>query len=200
MKRIVSILLVAFILAVLSSCNSVPPASLKNEIAFANLTAEQQDIVYLLSAPNLEMLIFDFNTDEPYRSMELWVEIYQAGEMIDRPAGVNILSDNEKTRTGHFAIVVNQNPYYQWTLSIVENGSRASQTSTNEITVDPAIACAYGPINDPVKIEDGKEIIIYSSVFTMGNIKTFDCQTLQEHPELLKEYLYAHIVKCKFSK
>ena len=176
------------------------PAPLENEIAFASLTAEQQAVVDLLSAPNLEMLIFDFNANEAYRGIELWVETYKDGELVDRPAEVNIFSDNEKSWAGQFAIVINRNPYYQWTLSIVENGARYSHASTKEITVEPAAARASGTIDTPVRIEDGKEIIIYQSLFSMGSIRAYDCQTLQERPELLDDYLYSHLIKCKFTK
>ena len=200
MKRFAGILLAVCMFALLASCSSAKPASLKNEIAAAELPAEQRSIVDLLSAPNLEFLIFDFSSDEAYSSVELWVEVYKDGVVTDHPAGLTMFSDNSKKQTGRLAIVVNETPHYQWTLSIINNGSRASQISTAEITVDPAIARAYGPIDDPVKIEDGKEIILYRSVFTMGNVNAYDCQTLQDRPELLKEYLFAHVIKCRFSK
>jgi hypothetical protein len=164
------------------------------------LTAEQQVVIDLLSAPNLEMLIFDFNTNEAYKGVELWVETYKNGELIDRPAEVNIFSDNEKSWAGQFAIVINRNPYYQWTLSIIENGGRYSHVSTKEITVEPAAARSCGPIDAPVQIVDGEETIIYRSLFSMGSIRAYDCQTLQERPELLDDYPYSHLIKCKFTK
>lgn len=204
MKRLASVLLSIFTLVILASCNSAKQDSSQNSIAPIELTAEQQEIIDLLSIPNKqELMIFDFNTGESYRGFEVWVEVYQNGELIERPVEVNTHSDTAEKRNGQVAIVINQaDNTYQWTLSMVENGIKYSHVGTAEIAVDARSGHSFGPMNESASIEDGKEVIIYSSMFAEANtpLRAYDQQTLQEQPELLKEYPHVYLIKCKFTK
>jgi len=204
MKKIVQTLFLLSVILVIASCSSAKPVTDSNVIQVANLSSEQQDIMNLLSIPNSqEVLIFDFRTTEAFSGVEFWVEVYQNGELIDRPAGLHMRLDTADKQNGRLAVIINQNDNkYQWTLTTVENGSRASHVGTSVSTVDSGLGRAYGPMNDPASIEDGKEIIIYASTFQAANIPhhAYDAQTLQERPELLNEYIHAHIIKCRFSK
>jgi hypothetical protein len=170
----------------------------------AELTTEQQEIIDLLSIPNnQEPMIFDFNTEEAYLSFEVWVEVYENGELTDRPAGVSFHNDTAKKLNGKVAVVIHQNESnYQWTLSVVEDGARYSHVGTAELNMDSANGNAFGPMSNPASIETGKEIIIYSSTFAEANTphRAYDEQTLQEQPELLKEYPAAFLIKCLFSQ
>ena len=201
MKRLLSILLAVFIFSILTSCNSTKPASLKNEISPAELTTEQQDIIDLLSIPdNSELMIFNYNTEDTYRRFEVWVEVYQDGEIISQPAGIGLNSDTAEKHSGRLAISISKNDLsYQWTLSLVENGGKSSHIGRTEAPDDAALARAYGSINESVIIEEGKEIILYSSVFSGNDILPFyDGITLQERPELLKDFPVVYLIKCKF--
>jgi len=204
MKKIIIVLLSTFLFVLLASCNSSNPTPPVNTINIASLTAEEQSILNLFSIPNnQELMIFDFNADGSFRSVEIWVEVYKSGELIDRPAGLVTINDSGNTQNGRLAVIINQNENaYQWTLSIVENGGKASHIGTAEIVIDSGFGRAFGPINDPVIIEDGKEIIIYSSTFQPSGVPhhAYDGQTLQERPELLLEYPYVHLIKAIFSK
>ena len=204
MKRISGALIANFILIILASCNRTQPDLPANVIMPASLTAEQQDIVDLLSIPNSqEILIFTFTTEDSYRHVEVWVEAYKDGHPIERPAGVATVMDSSNARNGRIAVIVSQNDSsYQWTLSVVDNGSRTSHAGAAGISVDSGLGRAFGQMNEPVEIEDGKEIIIYSSTFQTPGVPhmAYDTQTLMERPELLTEYPYAHIVKVLFTK
>ena len=202
MKRFICTLLVLSMLMIMAACHSAKPTSPKNAIMPSELSAGQQDIIDLLSIPNnQELLLFDFNTEESYSSFEVWVEVYQDGDIINRFAGLGQQSDTDEKHNGRLAVIISQNEnVYQWTLSIIQNGGRASSIGTTEIIGGSALARAYGPMNDSANIEDGKEIIIYSSLFSGANIlPAYDCQSLQERPELLKEFPYVYLIKCKFS-
>jgi len=175
-----------------------------NTIRVATLTTEQQEVLDLFSIPNnQELMIFDFNTDESYSRVEVWVEVYESGELVDRPAGLVSIIDSGRTLNGQLAIIINQNDnVYQWTLSMVENGGRASHVGTAGAAVSSGLGRAFGPMNYQASIEDGKEIIIYSSTFQATGIPhhAYDAQTLQERPELFLEYPYAHLIKVIFTK
>lgn len=203
MKKIICTLLAISMFMTITACSSTKPVSPKNAIAPAELTAEQQKILDLLSVPNdQEMMIFDFSTEESYRSFEVWVEVYQDGEVIDRPAGVNIRSGTAQKLNGYLAVIISiSDNNYQWTLSVIENGAKSSHIGATQIDIGSGFGRAYGPMNGSVNIEDGKEIIIYSSTFQEANVPhaAYDEQTLMERPELLNDYPYAFLIKCKFS-
>ena len=203
MKKTVGVMLAAAALVAFALYSYSRPASFRNSIAPSKLSADQQDIVdLLLISGKQELCIFDFVTDKPYSSIDVWVEVYKDGEIIEYPAGVSVHSDTAEKRAGRVTIVSNENDStYQWTLSVLEDGGKSSHIGTTEIIIEPALARFYGAMVEPANIENGKEIIIYSSLFSGESlILAFDCQTLEERPELLKDYPYAHLVKCKFTK
>jgi len=200
MKKMLLVLLAVPLLIVLVSCGSEDPAPSSNIIGIASLSAEQQEILDLLSVPNSqEVLIFDFSTDDSFRRVEFWVEVYNDGELVDRPAGLTTMLDTTGSQSGLLAVTISRNPHYRWTLSAVSGSTRSSHVSSAESKVNPSLARAIGSIDEQVVIEDRKEIILHSALFTTGSINIYDHQTLQERPELLNEYLYAHIIKCMFS-
>jgi len=183
-----------------ASCTNEPITS-KNEIAPKEMTQDQEDIVNLLSSNEQEILLFDYKTEEAYKSMEFWVEIYENGVLIDRPSGVNLFSDEAKAFDGQLAILITQNSGFQWTFTTSENGGRVSHTSEPINSDYDTIGRAYGPIDEPVTIEDGKEIVLYTSIFSSGGISTYsDQQMYIEQPELIENYPYVHIIKCRFTK
>ncbi len=204
MKKMPLILLSVIAFVFLTACNSAESAPAQNVIMPAALTAEQREIIDLLSIPdNQEPVIFDFNTKEEYRSFEVWVEVYENGELIDRPSGVGFHTGTAKTLNGKVAVIIQQaGSNYQWALSVVEDDARYSHVGTAELNTGVTAGNAFGPMNEPANIEPGKEIIIYSSTFAKANTphSAYTDQTLQERPELLKEYPAAFLIKCLFSQ
>ena len=202
MKKIIIILFSVSMLLVVTSCNPSGSTTPVNTIRAAKLTPEQQDILDLFSN-NQEFMIFDYNTDEPFSRFEVWVEVYENGELVDRPAELITVRDSGETRNGRLAISISQNDNtYGWMLSMLENGGKASHIGMMETAVGSGLGRAFGPMIDPASIEDGKEIIIYSSIFHTFNTPqyVYGEQTLQERPELLLDYPYVHLIKAIFTK
>ena len=132
--------------------------------------------------------------------MEFWVEIYENGLLVDRPSGINSLSDEARAFDGQLAILITQNSGFQWTFTASENG-KVSHTSEPIVADYDTFGRAYGPIDEPVTIEDGKEIVLYTSIFSSGGISAYDDKQIYiEQPELIEEYPYVQIIKCRFTK
>ena len=203
MKKVIAYLLVAAIAAASASCGPGRTTPSKNIVMQSELTAEQQEILDLLSIPNNhEVLLFDFNADEAFSRVEVWVEAYEYGRLVERPAGLSTVIDIGESRSGRLAVIISQNDStFQWTISAVESSMKASHTGTAEVPSGQRLGRAYGPMDDPADIEQGKEIIIYTSTFQDAGVPhiAYDALTLQERPELLIEYPYAHLIKCAFS-
>jgi len=207
-KKIFLILFIAGIIAILLVGCSSESANRQGTIAPTALSDDQQDIISLISSGNQEIILFDFQTPE-FSSVDLWVEVYEYGELVNRPAGIGLRSDEATALDGQMAILINQETgtqNFEWTL-IIRNSDGASSSVTR---ADPALirsqdseglARAFGPINEPVEIQDGVEIILHTSIFSRGSISTFsDQQIYLEQPELLADYPYVHIIKAMFTR
>lgn len=181
----------------LAGCGKTAPKT--NTIAPKAFTRDQQEIVDLLSSTEQEILIFSYGADETFKNFDVWVEVYKDGELIDPHAGGIGMSGAIDAYNGELAVIINQTPDYQWTFIDKEGGTQIRSIS-NPVFNPSTMGRAFGPITDPVAIEDGREIILYASVFSDEGIRTFDTKTLEEEPERLKEYPYAHIIKCRFTK
>lgn len=195
------VLIAAILVLLIGLCGCGKTVSKQNMIAPKELTEDQREIVDLLSIPSRqEILIFSYDADAEYKNMDVWVEIYKDGELIEPHAGGISMMDPLDHFKGDLAVAITQSPDFQWTFIVSEGGSRVTSASEYAPHMDE-MGRAFGPILDPVNIEDGEEIILYTSVFSADNtMRVFDEKTLEEEPERLKEYDYAHIIKCRFSK
>lgn len=165
------------------------------------LSEQQKQICDLISTDKHKMLIYDFKTKDTYKNVEFWVETYKDGKLVDSRVADNKSSYvDAKILSGEFAVIINRTPDYQWSLVYAENGGTKVDTTSSPNANYNMICDACCSINQPVEIEDGREIILYACVFGReNNIETFDIQNLSDVNNL-KRYEYAHLIKCKFSK
>ncbi|MDR1134617.1 MAG: hypothetical protein LBL49_00320 [Clostridiales Family XIII bacterium] len=200
MKKIFGAAVVLCAAALLTACGNGPS---QNEIMLANLTAGEQEIVDLLTDGEREILLFDYSAEKAYKTVDVWVEVYENGVLQDRPMRMTASGNTGSRHDGRMAVIIDQNPRFnfKWTISINEDGSGSSTnklTDTPSVVVEPSdLMRAYGPMTGKVAIEGGEEILLYASVFTSGDTaSTADART----PETLKKYEYAHLIKCKFDR
>lgn len=172
-----------------------------NCISVKELSSEQEEIVDLLSTRDrIEM--YDFSTEEGYTTIDFWVDIYENGELSrERIAGGTMGSDDGNALIGTAAFVISDDPGYQWTFILsMQQGGKSSYISET-IPKHENRGSGYMTIQQPIEIENGKEIILSATVFdkngairTIGNLQELDAT------DNLKNYSYAHIIKCKFTK
>ncbi|MDF2611045.1 MAG: hypothetical protein K0R92_2519 [Lachnospiraceae bacterium] len=195
------ILLINIILVSFGGCENTT-AQLNNYIDAKNLTQEQKQVVELISTDKFQIIMFDFTTEEIYKTRDFWIETYKRGELIDsRAAGITTMNDNGEALSGEIAVTINQTPEYQWTFIYTEkNGTKASNISEFNSNYVSGVN-AYYIINHPIEIEDGEEIVLYASLFNKDG-KIHDIDNLQNlvDKNYLEEYEYAHIIKCRFLK
>ncbi len=190
-----TLLVLSLVLASCSFSTIIP----KNEIAPKELTKDQQKIVSLLNQ-KAEILFFDYNTIEKYKNFDVWVEVYKDGKLVSpHAAQFSMRGDGEKTWNGELAIVITHVPDFMWTITS-RDGASSTSVESEPSPYYGTNARAYGPINEPVEIIADKGIILYTSVFSnKDTMAAYGAQEYEERPELLKEYDYAHIIKCRFS-
>lgn len=197
MKKIVCVMCITcLILVALTSCSNEP--DMKNVVAPKTLSQDQKDIVDLLSTDKQEIILFVFQTEDTYKSMAFWVEIYENGELIDRLSGVNLDDNEAMPLDGQCAVLINHNEGMTFSFTLSTNGVEYS-TISEPVNIDRTLARGYGSIDAPVEIVPGKEIILYTSIYSADGIKSYiDQQIYIEQPELLSSYPYVQIIKCKF--
>jgi hypothetical protein len=184
----------------LSGCADSTASVGKNRIAPAALSDEQKEIVDLLSSTDQEILLFDFQSEEAYKSREFWVEAYENGELKDRLSGVSYFADEAKPLNGKLAVVINHSEVgVSWKFMASEDGTRVSNSNAPAEVKIESLGRGFGPITEPVDVVAGKEIVLYSSIYTDGSFTDYsDLQRYREEPELLRGYPYAFLIVCKF--
>ena len=196
MKKYISIALSVFFISLcLISCKK----ETANEIAPKNLTEGQKEIVNLLSTNNQEILLFEYKTEQEYKDVEVWVETYEKGILLNSLTGIKSSNLEKRPLDAQLAVTINQNPNFEWRFTVLNSDGIAVSGTFEQDDSDYEFARGFGPIDDAVTIESGKEIVLYVSFFSNGELRMYeDFQRYAEQPELLKEYDYAQILKCKF--
>ena len=200
MKRTCCVLLLFCIaLASFSGCGK---AQLKNYIAVKTLSEDQKQIVDLISSNERKYLFFEIKTEEAYKGIEFWMEIYKKGELVDsQPVSLRMTNDNGIALDSEFAVIINATPDYKWTFIYAGKEGGVSGHSNSEPNKNYASGInAWCTLYQPVEIEDGKEIAIYASAFNQnGKIEAFDLSKLIDD-NYLAACDYVHLIKCKFTK
>jgi hypothetical protein len=184
---------------------SHPTAPQTNTVRTMEKTAEQQEIIDLLSTGQTEVYLFDYQTDATYKRLYVWVEAYAYGDLICKPGFSGaLISDDPQSFAGRIALTFNQIPDFSWKITIADGGTSSTITSSDPtgLILDSAVGRIHGPMSGSAEIEDGKEIILYSSISTAsdGTVRTYSEEELANNSKLLIEYPLAILVKCVFSK
>jgi len=200
MKRTGIILLAALLLAACLAGCLQRPTKLENQIALKALSPEQQEIVSLIANEKQKILLFDYNIQEAYSSVEFWVQAYENGVPADPSILTNPFDAEEGPVDGSIAVYLNRIADAQWEFALSIGGSKISGTVKSS-TIDGTFSYAFGATSTPVTIEDGKEIVLYTEIYTNDHAGIEgDQQRYAEQPELLSEYPYVQLIKCKFVK
>lgn len=205
-KRFMRLSLCAALLCLLTACGLIeefPVFEAKpthNTIAPKALTKKEEELIRLLSDSEQEIYLFSYNADQEYRQLDLWVEIYKDGVLIDPDAGGLgiIFQETDRDLTGTLAVTVTHTPDYRWKFSHKSEFSGMTSNSESNANYLAGATRGYQQIQQPQTIELGKEILLYQSMFSKDSTG-FIAQTFLERPEMIQSYDYVHLIKCKFS-
>ena len=198
-KRMILILALVPALCLLSAC--AKEAAPKNEIAPIELSAEQQEIVDLLDFPDREILLFEHHTDDSFTEVEFWVEVYEYGQLVDRPSGIHAFANESLSPVqGRLAVTISYGEETQWSFTHSSGGGKITHRASLRREGGLPGGRSYGPVHQAVEIEAGREIVLYACIFSDGGISAMtDLQIYLEEPERLAGYPLVHLIKAKFS-
>ena len=198
-KVIIFIIMLSGILTI--SCNNEVSQNSelnKNKMYSRVLTESEEELLSLIGF-NDTVEIYDFETDGSFKSISIWLEVYEDGELLENRGKMLSSFDSKK---GSIAVKVNKDESYDWRISVKSEGQISSVAfeSTDEFLKDKSYSIASSHM-DRTEIENEKSIILKLFLFDSDGSTSIDgFQEYQENQELLKEYDYVYLLKAKFSK
>lgn len=203
MKKICYIFFIVITSMLMASCSG-ESNNQQNHIRQAELSSEQQYILNFITTHYSEIHLFDFTTDESFTNVEFWLDVYEYGMPVDSIPGIHQINNAARPLDGRLAVIINSengNRDFQWTFIADQGGGRATSRFESPTINNAGYGRMFGPILEPINIQDDREIILYISKFASDGLRIHDnIQIFAEQPELLAEYPYVHIIKARFSR
>lgn len=209
MKQILSFALCATLLFA-TACNSAEDSSLQdktpgentqqNSITPVQYSDEQEDIIETLSCARMELYTLEYQTDVPYEKMEVWLEVYENGQIVETVQGLHISFSERELWQGQLVILVQNHPNLQFTFINKEKKSGLSITLTEESFINISreeMIATQRELAQTTQIEENKEIILYAMIFYEDEIVGNSFMTLTQ--EQIEKHGNCYVVKCKFS-
>lgn len=201
MKKIISMLLCLLITVNIIGCTSqkVSQKSYSNKIYSTELTEDEKNIISLIGIAS-DIDIYKYEIDDTYKTISIWIETYKNGELISNPSRMNSRID---LKEGRIAIIVDRDSNYKWRISHQDSSSLSTHSfqTKNDFETDGRFSVGGGELNESVEIIPEKEIVLDKFLFEDGNtMSIYNNQYYVENPEALKQYDYAYLIKCKFSR
>jgi hypothetical protein len=199
-KIIIFMFTLTLMVILLVSCGETTRSNTA-QISPMSLSSSQQEVLDLITRPGQEILLFDYTLGGVLNQIEVWIEVYNYGELIEEAVSFKVLGDQTvPLENGQLTVQINQygNNEFRWTIST----AGGSNTSSPWVGENESMMNTFGTITEPVSIIDGQEIVLYVSRFTTGDsiYGGGDLQHYLEDTEILSRYTYTHIIKARFSK
>ncbi|MFD1068209.1 hypothetical protein [Oceanobacillus locisalsi] len=200
MKRFFRILLIGFSVPALAACSQTESDA--NTLSVSELT-EREDAI--LSTASDKSFVFDFNIDDAYKEVSVWIEKYEAGKLVD-------------DRLAHLTTEVKQSGSIVFTLSedVNENnnsfhigvGTEGNLTSIDvpdtDLNDSEGMASVWGSIPEQAALDNGEVVVANISYSSDENgIRSLTTDFYEDaagHMHELEQYDVVYLLKAAFSK
>ncbi|OLS37127.1 hypothetical protein BTR22_10625 [Alkalihalophilus pseudofirmus] len=196
-KLITTVLLAAF---VLSACgnNDVP----SNTIVNAELTEREKTI---LSATTDQTFIFDFTTGSEFNELDVWIEKYEFGKLVDEPIG-HIRTEIEEK--GSIFFTTNQSSVESneafFRLGISSNGSTGSSALSDIISNKDSegMQTVWDTLNEEIDITND-ELVLGSICYSwdeagMSSLSSEFYHDVEGRMHEIEKYEVVYLLRSKF--
>lgn len=201
MKKILYIVLMTMLVVVLGACNDVNQT---NSISVADLTDREKDI---LSLTTDDAFLFDFDVDDTYQDVSVWVEKYESGKLVGEKINDTTAPVNGK---GSLIFTRVQNPddenQFTFTTGIKTEGDEESDLSSSSSLVREKKGFENASITTR-KVEESLplkgEMVLASVCYTLDeNGATSLSSDFYEDPKSnmneLKKFDVVYVMKAEF--
>src|SRR5699024_8608415 len=198
MKRLFTNLIIILLLVVFTACNS---DSNSNTISVSELTDRENTI---LSTTSDQSFVFDFDTGGEYKEVSVWIERYEAGELVDGQLSEITTKINER---GSIVIsspeISHTEKRHIFNIGIGSNGSTGSLSDydTNSIDLD-AMASVWGSFPEKLPLNEDEFVLAYIG-YSENSMRSLTADFFKDSQGIineLKEYDVIYLFKAKFMK
>lgn len=200
MKRLFAILIVFLLVFALSACNN--NSSKSNTISAVELTERENAI---LSTTSDKSFVFDFNIDNEYKEVSVWIEKYESGKLVDDKIS-HITTQVEENGSIIFATSKRDDSQKQHTfnIGIRSNGSTSSISGFDTISdgLDD-MSSVWGNFQEENITIEGEALlasICYSNDESMASLTTDFYKDVDGHLNELEDYEVVYLLKTEFIK
>ena len=169
-----------------------------NQILPMCLSADQQQIIDLVSTNVQQILLFEFNTTEPFNEVGVRLEVYEYGVLTETKLGFAKLGMDAPLDGSISVIIIENDGTFDWTVTLHDDGGFSSSRTTTAVK-EGLNARAFGAMNEAVNIYDGTDAVIFVSRFTNDSSLTAggDLQSYL-NPDNFASYPLVHVLIANF--
>jgi hypothetical protein len=200
MKRLIPFLIAVIFLLALSACDN--SKSKLNSISTAELTDRENAII---STTSDKSFVFDFNIDEDYEEVSVWIEKYQSGKLMGEKIS-SITSEVKKNGSIIFTTSKTNDGQkeHSFNIGISSNGSIASISGVDSKSGELAdMSSVWGTFQGENTLIEGEVVlasICYSNDDSMASLTTDFYKDVDGHLSELEDYDVAYILRAEFIK
>lgn len=201
MKRLFTKLIIVLSLFVLSACNNSDSSS--NTISVAELT-DRENII--LSTTSDKSFVFDFEIDGEYKEVSVWIEKYEAGELVDDRLS-KITTQINKSGSIIFSKPKSSNTEKQNTFNIgIGSNGITGSISGYDLNSDDLYNMASVGGSFPEKLRLNKDELVLANICYSNDENGMSSLTTDFYEDpvgninKLKEYDVAYLLKAEFIK
>lgn len=200
MKSVWMILITGLTALTLAACGQ--NESDANTISISELT-EREDAI--LSITSEQSFVFDFNIDDEYKEVAVWIEKYEAGNLVDDRLGY-MTTQAEQNGTIIFSFSENDSENNNsFNIGIAVDGAITSMSGSDSNLTDlENMSSVSGNIPEKKAVDNG-EVVLASISYSQDedgiqSLTTDFYEDAAGHMNELEEYEFTYLLKAEFIK
>lgn len=200
MKSVWMILITGLTALTLAACGQ--NESDANTISISELT-EREDVI--LSVTSEQSFVFDFNIDDEYKEVAVWIEKYEAGNLVDDRLGY-MTTQAEQNGTIIFSFSENDSENNNsFNIGIAVDGAISSMSGSDSNLTDlENMSSVSGNIPEKKAVDNG-EVVLASISYSQDengiqSLTTDFYEDAAGHMNELEEYEFTYLLKAEFIK
>ncbi|MCT1904856.1 hypothetical protein [Oceanobacillus sojae] len=200
MKSVWMILITGLTALTLAACGQ--NESDANTISISELT-EREDVI--LSVTSEQSFVFDFNIDDEYKEVAVWIEKYEAGNLVDDRLGY-MTTQAEQNGTIIFSFSENDSENNNsFNIGIAVDGAITSMSGSDSNLTDlEKMSSVSGNIPEKKAVDNG-EVVLASISYSQDedgiqSLTTDFYEDAAGHMNELEEYELTYLLKAEFIK
>ncbi|MDQ0352927.1 hypothetical protein J2R98_002778 [Alkalibacillus filiformis] len=142
-----------------------------------------------------QMSVHEFNVSEEYNWLEVWVEKYVDGELVDD----DFKFSKGVESGGHIIFSTDRDDNFSFNIGITNNGSVGTSHGHDTISEDREVSSFGWTINDGMAISEEELPLAGKFYINEGQSMGFRANTLEEWDDYKDDYDIAYIVKARFT-